>query len=93
MSIEFLDPTYESEAQVFSPAPRLDTLEGKTIGIVSNGKQGTSAFFLAFEQHLREHFKVREVVQTTKANYSAPAESALMQQARSWDALVAGIGD
>ena len=34
------------------PAPRLDTLRGATVGIVSNGKKGTKPFFDAFEQAL-----------------------------------------
>lgn len=93
MSIEILDPTYESDAHSFALAQRLDTLSGKTVGIVSNGKRGTEWFFDAFEQQLREKYAVGEVVRTIKANYSAPAEAALMQQARSWDALIAGIGD
>lgn len=93
MSVEILDPTYERESHAFQLAQRLDTLSGKTIGIVSNGKRGTELFFDAFEQQLREKHNVGEVIRTTKANYSAPAETALMQQAQSWDALIAGIGD
>ncbi len=93
MSIEFLDPTHESEAAHFALAPRLDSLRGATVGVVSNGKQGTHAFFDALERTLVEDHGVAEVVRLRKANYSAPAEARIMDQAPRWDALVAGIGD
>jgi hypothetical protein len=55
-------------------APRLDTLEGKTIGFISNGKEGTKGFFKHLEKILREEYGVATVVSRTKSNYSAPAD-------------------
>ncbi len=91
--MQLLDPSHEEGAPGFAPASRLDTLEGATIGIVSNGKEGTRGFFAALERELKTGHGVREVVLRTKSNYSAPADAALMAEAREWDALVAGIGD
>jgi len=93
MTIEILDPSHEASRQDFSVAPRLKTLSGKTIGVISNGKKGTKPFFDAFEQELRTAYQVARVVRVTKANYSAPAEASIMQDAPEWDALIAGIGD
>ena len=93
MSIEILDPTHEGASPGFLLAARLSGLEGRTVGIVSNGKYGTKPFFDAFEQSLRNDFGVGDVVRRTKSNYSAPADAAIMEEARHWDALVAGIGD
>lgn len=93
MPIEVLDPTYGEAAAAFSVAPRLATLEGATVGIISNGKLGTKAFFDAFEQGLRDRYGVADVVRVTKPNYSAPAGVEIMDQAKRWHALVAGIGD
>lgn len=93
MSIEFLDPTHEADAAVFAPPPRLATLAGSTVGIVSNGKYGTKQFFDAFERELLDHHGVTKVVRRTKSNYSAPADAAIMAEANDWDVLVAGIGD
>ena len=61
--------------------------------MISNGKEGTKGFFAAFQQVLTERYGVGEVVLRTKSNYSAPAEAGLLEEAKSWDALVAGIGD
>jgi len=88
MSIEILDPTHEGEAQAFSLAQRLDSLEGRTVGLVSNGKEGTRGFFDAFESELVERHGAR-VVRVTKGNYSAPAEAEIFDRAAEWDALVA----
>ena len=93
MSIEFLDPTHENAAAGFALAPRLSTLDGTVIAIVSNGKKGTLPFFDAFERELIDHHGVAEVVRLTKGNYSTPVEAALLNDAERWNALIAGIGD
>lgn len=93
MPIEVLDPTYSDEASEFGPAPRRASLTGRTIGIISNGKQNTKPFFDAMEHELRAHHDVAEVVRVVKGNYSAPAAADIMDQAKRWHALVAGVGD
>ena len=93
MSVEFLDPTHESWGRGFALAPRLATLRGITIGIVSNGKKGTKPFFDALADEFTSRYGVAQVMRVTKANYSAPAEPGLLSEAARWQALVAGIGD
>lgn len=93
MSIEVLDPSHEADAREFAPAKRLQTLEGATVAIISNGKKGTKPFFDAFERELVDRYRVARVVRLTKANYSAPAEAELLNEAERWQALVAGVGD
>jgi hypothetical protein len=93
VSVEFLDPTHESGAAPFSPAKRLTTLRGATVGIVSNGKKGTRPFFDALERELIERHGVAKVVRTTKSNYSAPADEEIMTRTERWQALISGIGD
>ena len=93
MTIEVLDPTYGESAAAFAPAERLQQLAGLTVGIVSNGKQGTRPFFDALEAELRDTYGVAEVARVVKPNYSAPAGDEIMGAAQTWHALVAGIGD
>lgn len=93
MSLEILDPTYEGATNAFALAGRLTSLEGATVGIVSNGKKGTKPFFDALEKELVSRYGVAKVVRRTKGNFSAPAEAEIMQEAKEWDALIAGIGD
>lgn len=93
MTIEVLDPTHGADAQNFDLAQRLKTLDGATIGVISNGKQGTRPFFDALERELLDGYGVAEVVRVTKTNYSAPAGAEIMDRAKLWNALVAGVGD
>ena len=90
--IEVLDPTHEEEPSWFRPARRLPGLSGAVVGLISNGKQGTEPFFDALEARLIE-LGAAEVDRVVKANYSAPAEASIMDRARRWQALVAGVGD
>lgn len=91
--MDYLDPSHESAAQPFALAPRLATLEGKVVAIVSNGKKGTRPFFDALEKEFFERYRVAEVVRLTKDNYSAPVEPPLLRDSARWHALVSGIGD
>ena len=93
MIIRVLDPTTEKAAPLGRPAPRLDTLQGKTIGFISNGKEGTKRFFTHLDQMLRHDYGVAQVVSRTKSNYSAPADAPIVAEMKGWDAAISGIGD
>jgi hypothetical protein len=93
MDLEVLDPTNEAIPPVGQPAARLATLSGKTVGFISNGKEGTKGFFSHLEQMLRADFGVADVVIRVKANFSAPAEPHIAAEITHWDAVVSGIGD
>ena len=93
MTIEVLNPTHEDDGGAFSLAPRLETLEGAVVAVISNGKKGTIPFFDALERQLVDSAGVREVVRITKGNYSTPCEAERLNDAERWQALIAGIGD
>ena len=93
MTIRVLNPTSESMVAALEPAPRLQSLEGKTVGLISNGKEGTAGFFAHVDRLLRERYQVAEVILRTKSNYSAPAEDEIIDDAKSWDLAITGLGD
>lgn len=93
MTLHVLDPTNEIIPPLGQPAPRLDTLAGKTIGFISNGKEGTKGFFAHLDRLLREEGGVAQVVTRVKSNYSAPADPPIAAEIGGWDAVVTGIGD
>jgi hypothetical protein len=93
MTFRVLDPTTETAPPAGKLAPRLDTLAGKTVGFISNGKEGTKGFFLHLDRMLREEYGVARVVSRTKSNYSAPADRHIVDEIRGWDAVVSGLGD
>jgi hypothetical protein len=93
MTIRVLDPTAGEAAATGKLAPRLPTLKGKTIGFISNGKEGTKGYFSKLEAMLRQDLGVADVVWRTKSNYSAPADTHIVDEIRRWHAVVTGVGD
>jgi len=89
----FLDPSYEETPAATARPARPESLRGAIVGVISNGKAGTRAFFDHLEHMLREEWGVADVVRVTKANYSAPAERELIDVAAGWAAMFAGVGD
>ena len=93
MTIRVLDPSSEMTVALGEAAPRLESLADKTVGIISNGKEGTIGFFSHLGQMLEEDFGVYEVVLRVKSNYSAPANPDIVSEISSWDAVISGVGD
>jgi len=93
MSFRVLDPTHEKAESGIKLASRLSSLAGQTVGFISNGKEGTKAFFAELERALREQLGVKDVVWRTKSNYSAPADAHIVDEIRRWQAVITGVGD
>jgi hypothetical protein len=93
MPLRVLDPTNEMKVAGIKPAPRPSSLQGKTVGFISNGKEGTKGYFTHLERMLREDLGVAEVVWRQKTNYSAPADARIVDEARLWHTAVTGVGD
>jgi len=88
-----LDPTNERRMSGFGLAPRLVSLKGKTVGIITNAKEGTKGYFTHLERLLREQMGVADVVWRAKSNYSAPADAHIVQELTNWHVVFAGVGD
>jgi hypothetical protein len=93
MVFQVLDPTNETAPPFGQPAPRTASLAGRTVGIISNDKEGTKGFFTHLDRMLREEFGVADVVLRTKSNFSAPADRDIVDEIARWHAVVTGIGD
>ena len=93
MSLRVLDPTNEAAPPLGKNAPRLASLAGKTVGFISNGKEGTKGFFAHLDRMLRDELGVARVVLRVKSNYSAPADQDIVDEIARWHAVVTGIGD
>ena len=91
--IRVLDPTHEQDAGDGRPAARPASLDGAEIGIITNGKEGTSGLFAHISQQLRARLGVSNVHVRQKASYSAPAETKILDEAKQWAAVITGVGD
>jgi hypothetical protein len=93
MVLHVLDPTNETAPPLGKLAPRPASLVGKTVGVISNGKEGTKGFFAHLDRMMRQELGVADVVLRVKSNFSAPADRDIVDEIARWHAVVTGIGD
>ena len=91
--MKLLDPTNEMKSESANRAPRLASLEGLTVGIITNAKEGTKGYFGHLDRLLREEMGAAEVVWREKSNYSAPCDPHIVKEITNWHAVFAGVGD
>jgi len=91
---DFLDPTGSLEADRHPLAPRLDTLQGKRLGIVDNGKTNAAKFLPMVAEELEELYGVADFKMLRKRDLSQPAPPELIEElAADTDFAITGIGD
>lgn len=88
------DPTSSSEVRSLHRAPALVGLDGKTIGILENGKLNAREMLGEIAELFRERHGCVIKPLYSKANASAPAPSeTLAKAAKEVDFLITGVGD
>lgn len=90
---EVLDPTPELTGLDAVVAPRLASLEGARIALLSNTKIGTVPLFDQIEKILINEHGVAEVARRAKGNLSAPCEPDIMEELLAYDAIFSATGD
>ena len=91
--MKVLDPTNEMKTAGVVLAPRLASLEGKTVAIITNAKEGTKGYFGHLDRMLRAELGAADVVWREKSNYSAPMDGHIVQELTNWHAVFTGVGD
>jgi hypothetical protein len=91
--MRILDPTNEQKTAGVQLAARLPSLEGLTVGIITNAKEGTKGYFTHLERLLRQEMGVADVVWREKSNYSAPCDAHIVREITNWHAVFSGVGD
>ena len=95
MPITLVNPLDETPRALLKPAPRLDNLTGKTIGLLDISKPGGSVFLDRLEQLLKEHYGVAAVVRAMKPTFTKPAPDAVIEQLleAKCDAVIEALAD
>ena len=90
-----VNPLDEAVRVQGTAAPRLDTLAGKTIGLLDISKPGGSVFLDHLERLLKENHGVAHVVRATKPTFTKPAPAAIIEQliAAHCDAVIEALAD
>lgn len=91
--MRLLDPTLDAERSGGAMAPRLASLRGRTVGLLSNGKIGTSAFFARLAERLVADCGVQRVIRDEKPDMSRSAPAQVIARLRGLDAVITGLGD
>ena len=87
-----LDPTSERQLAIREPAPRLGTVEGRTVGFLDISKARGNVFL----DRLQEHFESRgaRVLRFAKPTFTKPAPVDLRHEiAVQCDAVVEALAD
>jgi hypothetical protein len=92
--LEVLDPSAEPMLAKIGVSPRLDSLAGKTIGVIWNGRPAGNRILHQVMDTLKEKDGVRETLFREKPFLGniAPAEL-LEEMATRCDAVITGVGD
>ncbi|MCS6927803.1 MAG: hypothetical protein NZ578_18075 [Candidatus Binatia bacterium] len=89
-----LDPTDKVERGQKAFAPRLDTLAGKTIGLLDISKAKGSFFLDRVEEILRDQYGVKDVLRRMKPTVTRPAPEPLKAELiEKCDALIEALSD
>ena len=83
MPVTLINPLDESRIELRQPAPRLDTVQGKTIGLLDISKPGGSIFLDRLERILRERYRVVNVIREVKPTFAKPAPPDVIGRLRS----------
>lgn len=93
MSLRVLDPTAEEVSTTSAITPRLTSLQGRTIGLLDNGKIRAHELLDHMEALLRSHYGVAHVLRFTKPDASRPAPAEIIADMQQCDAMISAVGD
>ena len=90
----FLDPTDKVERPQKAFAARLDTLEGKTIGLLDISKAKGAFFLDRVEEVLRQQYGVKDVFRRMKPTVTRPAPEPIKAElTEKCDAVIEALSD
>ena len=80
MKTILVNPLDETPRATGVPAPRLDSLSSKTIGLLDISKWGGSFFLDHIEQRLKDRYGVGQIVRVMKPTFTKPAPDATIDR-------------
>ncbi len=93
MSIRVLDPTAEVESLLSNQVSRLESLQGRTIGLLDNGKIRVHELLNEMEEILVSQHGVDKVMRFKKPDASRPAPDDVVAEMKQCDAIISAVGD
>ena len=92
-TIKFLDPRATINPKDRPLVAGLDSLEGKTIGIIDNGQSNSTSMFQELAKLVQERFDIKQVIFRTKPTHMQGAPKVIMEDIiNRCDAVITGLG-
>jgi len=88
-----VNPLDERRPVAAAPARRLETLAGKSVGLLDISKPGGSIFLDLVEGLLKQRYGVASVVREMKPTFTKPAPAATLERLGGVDAVVEALAD
>ena len=94
MTIQFLNPVQEAEANPATLAPRLSSLDGATLGFLSNGKENAGRLLEFVAEELNAKFALKGLVNVDKVHAGINCPPKMLDDlVNQVDAVISAIGD
>ncbi len=88
-----VNPLDERSRDPQPAAPRLDSLEGKTLALLDISKPKGTEFLDRLEQLLKDRYGVAKIVREIKPTYAKPAPGALLAKLGFVDGVIEALAD
>lgn len=93
MRIRVYDPTSEEATTSATALARLESLAGRTIGLLDNGKIRVHELLNHIEELLYAQHGVAQVLRFKKPDASRPAPAEVLADMQQCDVVIAAVGD
>ncbi len=93
MPMTLVNPLNEIAPEAVAPAPRLSSLEGRTIALLDISKPGGNVFLDRLEALLKERYGVASVIREMKPTFAKPAPETVIAKIRGADAVIEALAD
>jgi hypothetical protein len=92
--VTVLHPAAEDVAEPQRLAPRLSSLQGRTVGLIDNHKRNANVYLEALGHLLQDRYGVLQVVTYRKISQSLPTPDAILDHlASTCDAVIHAVAD
>jgi hypothetical protein len=93
MPITLVNPMNEIAPEAAPAAPRLGSMQGRTIALLDISKPGGNVFLDRMEVLLKERYGVATVIREMKPTFAKPAPAGVIDKIRAADAVIEALAD
>jgi hypothetical protein len=94
MTLRTLDPTGVKQVELNALAPRLQSLNGATIGILHNVKKNGKELMVEIANVLQQRYEIADVAEPEPTAHSMLASKEQLDEfAKRYDLVLTGLGD